>query len=37
MIAYTTKSIVQDLLASLQDQEHIAEVHGNGYLAGIGT
>lgn len=36
MIAYTTKSIVQDLLASLQDQEHIAEVHGNGYLAGIG-
>ena len=36
MIAYTTKSIAQDLLASLQDQEHIAEVHGNGYLAGIG-
>ena len=36
MIAYTTKSIAQDLLASLQGQEHITEIRGSGYLAGIG-
>ena len=33
---YTTKSIAQGLLASLQGQEHITEVRGGGYLSGIG-
>ncbi len=36
MVAYTTKSIAQDLLVSLLGQQHIKEVRGSGYLAGIG-
>ena len=36
MIAYTPKSIAQDLLSSLQGQERITEVRGSGYIAGIG-
>ena len=36
MFSYTTKSIAQDLLASLQGQEHVTDVRDSGYLAGIG-
>ena len=36
MIRDSAKSIGQDLLASLQGHESIAEVIGSGYLAGIG-
>ena len=32
----TTRSVAQDLLCSLQGQEHIAEVRSSGYLAGVG-
>ena len=32
----TTRSVAQDLLGSLQGQEHIAEVRSSGYLAGVG-
>ena len=36
MIRDSTKSIAQDLLAPLQGRDNIAEVHGSGYLAGVG-
>ena len=36
MIRDSIKSLTQDLLASLQGQENIAEVSGRGYLAGVG-
>ena len=36
MVAYTARSIAQDLLASLQGEERITEVRGSGYIAGIG-
>ena len=32
----TTRSVAQDLLGSLQGQEHIAEIRSSGYLAGVG-
>ena len=36
MTTYTTRSIAQDLLASLQSEECVTEVRGSGYFAGIG-